>query len=537
MNISTGCSLTFSDIYNKSIQLSSVLHQFKFLKPKDVVLCVLNNNIYFPVILLGFSLNGILVTGASPNSTIEELNHFINKTGCKIILTENGKHLDWLTSKTEELDIKLILLDKEKKQKGINFFEFLESNKNIENRERNKFLEEFEANKFLGGTNRDDEDDPLFVALLSSSTSESAKVILLTHRNYINTTEILKPIFDKISNGKRGTTIAAQPFYHASGLWILCYCLLFGHRSLVMKEFEPIKYLNIVEENKIETLSLNPLMIASIVEQLEIDKEKFNLSSVQTIISGGWMDPTNASEKLINYCSSLKNFVNSYGMTEIVLVSHMTPLGMDKTDKRITKSVGRLLPEFEYKIVDCLSNEDLVSNKNYSPGTKGELWLRSASIMHGYLNDSILNKKAIDSDGWFHTGDIVYEDHDGFFFVLDRISNLIIVDGHQVWPTELEAILLLHPRVQEACVVGVKIKLNGNFVDAPKAIVVLSKIDKEQENEETISLILKEILLFTNERLERHQQITGGIMSVDSLPKTPFGKIARGKVRGMFLKD
>uniref|UniRef100_A0A914N9F6 Uncharacterized protein n=2 Tax=Meloidogyne TaxID=189290 RepID=A0A914N9F6_MELIC len=359
----------------------------------------------------------------------------------------------------------------------------------------------------------------------------------LTHRNYINTTEILKPIFDKISNGKRGTTIAAQPFYHASGLWILCYCLLFGHRSLVMKEFEPIKYLNIVEENKIETLSLNPLMIASIVEQLEIDKEKFNLSSVQTIISGGWMDPTNASEKLINYCSSLKNFVNSYGMTEIVLVSHMTPLGMDKTDKRITKSVGRLLPEFEYKIVDCLSNEDLVSNKNYSPGTKGELWLRSASIMHGYLNDSILNKKAIDSDGWFHTGDIVYEDHDGFFFVLDRISNLIIVDGHQVWPTELEAILLLHPRVQEACVVGVKIKLNGNFVDAPKAIVVLSKIDKEEENEETISLILKEILLFTNERLERHQQITGGIMSVDSLPKTPFGKIARGKVRGMFLKD
>jgi len=78
------------------------------------------------------------------------------------------------------------------------------------------------------------------------------------------------------------------------------------------------------------------------------------------------MDPTNASEKLINYCSSLKNFVNSkikkifkitniylkkgYGMTEIVLVSHMTPLGMDKTDKRITKSVGRLLPEFEYKV-------------------------------------------------------------------------------------------------------------------------------------------------------------------------------------------
>uniref|UniRef100_A0A915NGU8 AMP-binding enzyme C-terminal domain-containing protein n=1 Tax=Meloidogyne floridensis TaxID=298350 RepID=A0A915NGU8_9BILA len=179
----------------------------------------------------------------------------------------------------------------------------------------------------------------------------------------------------------------------------------------------------------------------------------------------------------------------------------------------------------------------LVSNKNYSPGTKGELWLRSASIMHGYLNDSILNKKAIDSDGWFHTGDIVYEDHDGFFFVLDRISNLIIVDGHQVWPTELEAILLLHPRVQEACVVGVKIKLNECFVDAPKAIVVLSKIDKEQENEETISLILKEILLFTNERLEHHQQITGGIMSVDSLPKTPFGKIARGKVRGMFLKD
>nr|CAD2132070.1 unnamed protein product [Meloidogyne enterolobii] len=70
IDISTGCSLTFSDIYNKSIQLSSVLHQFKFLKPKDVVLCVLNNNIYFPVILLGFALNGILVTGASPNSTI-----------------------------------------------------------------------------------------------------------------------------------------------------------------------------------------------------------------------------------------------------------------------------------------------------------------------------------------------------------------------------------------------------------------------------------------------------------------------------------
>ncbi|KAL7080174.1 hypothetical protein ACQ4LE_000192 [Meloidogyne hapla] len=350
---------------------------------------------------------------------------------------------------------------------------------------------------------------------------------------------MLMPIFDKITNGKRSKTIAAQPFYHASGLLILCYCLLVGHCSLILKEFEPKKYLKIVEENKIESLSLNPLMITSIVEQLEMSQEKYDISSVQTIISGGWMDATNASEKLINYCSSLKNFVNSYGMTEIVLVSHMIPLGMDKTDKRITKSIGCLLPGFEYKIVDCLSNEDLVSNKSYSINKKGELWLRSPSIMSGYLNETDLNRKVIDNDGWFHTGDIVYEDVDGFFFVIDRLSNLIIVDGHQVWPTELEAILLLHPRVQEACVMGVKIKLNESFVDVPKAIVVLSKIVNEEktENDTSIASLLQEILNFSNERLESHQKITGGIISVDSLPKTPFGKVARRKVYSMICKD
>ncbi|KAF7634345.1 hypothetical protein Mgra_00006312 [Meloidogyne graminicola] len=477
-DILTGYNLTFSDIYQKSLKLFYAFKQNNnyYLNKGDVLLCIINNNIYFPVILLGTSLIGILITGASPNSTKEELNYFIKKSNCKAILIENGPNIDWIINKAKELNILIIILNKNKEQIGIDFFEILDSVKDLE---IDNLMEELEKNKYIENNLNN-----IFIAPLSSSTSGYAKIVLLTHQNYISATEILKI-----------TTIAAQPFYHASGFWILCYCLLNGHYSLILNEFKPIKYLKLIEEYKIECLSLNPLMISSLVEQLDINN--YNLSSVKTIISGGWMDLTNSTKKLINYCLSLKNFINSYGMTEIVLVSHMTPLEM-KNDK-VTKSIGCLLP--------------------------GELWLRSKCIMFGYLNEPLLNEKIIDKNGWLHTGDIVYKDIEGFFFVIDRLSNLINVNGNQVWPTELENILLLHPKVKEACVIGIKSNKNKLFEDIPKALIVLTNIDEENE-----FILLEEILSFANEQLEQYQKITGGIISVKNLPKTPFGKIARGKV-------
>jgi len=154
--------------------------------------------------------------------------------------------------------------------------------------------------------------------------------------------------------------------------------------------------------------------------------------------------------------------------------------------------------------------------ESYNAHGIGELCVRGPNVMKGYLNNETATKKTIDSDGFIHTGDIVEVDDNGLCFILDRKKELIKVKGFQVAPAELEGILLSHPQVADAAVVGKKDEYAGEL---PAAYVVLKEKDKTNE---------EDIHKFMNEHISTpFKELKGGIYFVDSIPKTQSGKLLR----------
>nr|CAD7259178.1 unnamed protein product [Timema shepardi] len=162
---------------------------------------------------------------------------------------------------------------------------------------------------------------------------------------------------------------------------------------------------------------------------------------------------------------------------------------------------------------------DLVTGKTLGPNKEGELCFKGAQIMKGYYGDSKSTSECFDEEGYFHTGDVGYYDTDGYFFIVDRIKELIKYKAFQVAPAELEAILLKHPSIEDAAVVGVPDEISGEL---PKAFVVKKQgVDVSEE----------EIVKFVEGQVSPHKKLRGGVTFVDSIPKTSSGKILRRELR------
>uniref|UniRef100_A0A0N4TCQ0 AMP-binding domain-containing protein n=1 Tax=Brugia pahangi TaxID=6280 RepID=A0A0N4TCQ0_BRUPA len=166
--------------------------------------------------------------------------------------------------------------------------------------------------------------------------------------------------------------------------------------------------------------------------QDEIQINRWNLSSLKTVLCGSAPLGKELSKRFLHKFPHVINLIQGYGMTEVVVLSHITPLNMPNDDDSYLGSCGKLLPGFEAMLID--EESGAVQNE---PWKCGELLLRSEAIMKGYLNDIEETKKVIDSNRWLHTGDIMYFDSNNFYFVVDRKKDLIKVNGMQVSPTEL----------------------------------------------------------------------------------------------------
>ncbi|GIV79925.1 MAG: hypothetical protein KatS3mg050_4319 [Litorilinea sp.] len=177
-----------------------------------------------------------------------------------------------------------------------------------------------------------------------------------------------------------------------------------------------------------------------------------------------------------------------------------------QADKLRPGSVGVPLSNTQAKVVDIQTGETL------PPGEQGEIWVRGPQMMKGYLNNPEATAATIDADGWLHTGDIGYADPDGYFYVVDRLKELIKYKGYQVAPAELEGILLSHPAVADAAVIPSPDEAAG---EAPKAFVVL----RGQATPE-------ELMAYVAERVAPHKKVRR-LEVVEQIPKSPTGKILR----------
>jgi len=342
----------------------------------------------------------------------------------------------------------------------------------------------------------------------SSGTTGRPKGVMLSHRNLVANVAQSGAV---IGVGRDDRVLAVLPFFHIYGLTVLLNYALKQRASLAtMPRFDLPEFLRIISEYKCSWVFIAPPIAVALAKHPLV--AEFDLSSVDVIFSGAApLDGALASAVSQRIGCRVRQ---GYGMTELSPVSHVIPL--DNNDLPLS-SVGYALPNLECRLVDLDSGEDIAVPEE-GVSAPGELLCRGPNVMLGYLNNAEATAATLDADGWLRTGDIVTVDSHGVYSVVDRLKELIKYKGYQVAPAVLEAVLLAHPLIADAAVIGVS---DEDGQEIPKAFVVLQP-----------SAILEEeaVMGYVESRVAPHERVRR-VEFIDAIPKSTAGKILRKDLR------
>lgn len=279
-----------------------------------------------------------------------------------------------------------------------------------------------------------------------------------------------------------------------------------------MPGFEPKSFLEAVEQLKPTTLNLVPTMVVMLLSYPDVGKYSFN--SVRSIIYGASPMPREALKRGLELWGP--KFIQYFGQTEAPLI--LTVMGIDDHVEALENpqqynrllSCGRPTVTTELKIV----NEE---GQEMKAGEIGEIIISSSQAMAGYWKEEQLTKETMKGK-WVYTRDMGYIDEDGYMYLVDRKSDMIISGGYNIYPREVEEVLYQHPAVREAAVVGVP---DEKWVETVKAFIVLK---------EGMTATSEELILHCQQHLASYKK-PKYVVFIDSLPKSAVGKIVRRKLR------
>ncbi|MGW4020843.1 4-coumarate--CoA ligase family protein [Streptomyces sp. NPDC005009] len=341
----------------------------------------------------------------------------------------------------------------------------------------------------------------------SSGTTGVPKGVMLTHRQIATNLAQLQPL---ITAGPGDRVLAVLPFFHIYGLTALMNApLRQGATVVVLPRFDLETFLAAIQNHRITGLYVAPPIVLALAKHPLVDR--YDLSSLKHVVSAA--APLDAS--LAAACSrrlGLPPVGQAYGMTELSPGTHVVPL--DAMSDAPPGTVGKLIAGTEMRIV---SLDD--PGKDLGPGESGEILIRGPQIMKGYLGRPDATAAMIDEDGWLHTGDVGHVDEGGWLFVVDRVKELIKYKGFQVAPAELEALLLTHPGVADAAVIGVYDE-DGNEI--PHAHVVRQPSAPE--------LSAGEVMMYVAEHVAPYKRVRH-VTFIDGVPRAASGKILRRELR------
>ncbi|KAG6861156.1 hypothetical protein C0995_003165 [Termitomyces sp. Mi166 len=376
----------------------------------------------------------------------------------------------------------------------------------------------------------------------SSGTTGKPKGVETTHLNINSVQESVRPPFPKLVPGK-DVMLGVLPFYHIYGMVkLLHFPMVCGVTVVIMPRFDPVKFCAYIERYRITTALIVPPVLVVLARHPAVDK--YDVSSLEILFSGAAplgpdlvkqvtkrlharrngkgdfaiLQGTPLPLQHLRFVSDLVNI--GYGLTETSPTTHLLP-----TPDSIRKvgSIGILLPNLEARLV-----VDGDGNVDAKEGEPGELWVRGPSIMKGYLNNAAATKESITPDGWFKTGDIAIRDPEGYYYIVDRRKELIKYKGFQVPPAELEGLLLNHPDVADAAVIGVYSE--SQATELPRAYVVHARPEQLKTEADKVAF-QRDVREWTQERVARHKFLRGGVVVIDVVPKSAAGKILRRELR------
>ncbi len=346
------------------------------------------------------------------------------------------------------------------------------------------------------------------IQLYTSGTTGKPKGAMLSHANFLNLVETGKDEKPDWNNGPRTTSrwwrcrssISAAP---AGASW----ASITAPRGVIAREFDPTKVLDFFEQSGITKLFMVPAAMQFVVRQPRARSVDF--SRLKYMLYGASPIPAALLKECIEVFGC--GFVQMYGMTETTGTIVALPPEDHIEGLERMRSAGKALPGIELAILD-------VNGNRLPPGEVGEIATRSGSNMVGYWNLPEATARTLGKDGWLRTGDAGYMDSDGYLYIHDRIKDMIISGGENIYPAEVESAICDHPDVAEVAVIGVP---DDKWGEAVKAIVVM-----KQGKDATAT----DIINFTRERIAGFKT-PKSVEFIEALPRNPSGKILRRHLR------
>jgi len=486
----TGKSVTYSELKEQVKRVAAGLHKEGFRKG-DCVALFAGNSIDFTLLFLGSSCLGLCVSTANPTFTPMELNRHLALCDAVAVFT-SAPLVSVVDKAVTEGEMSHTVKTK---------YVFGDS----------PGYTSFDSLKEHGNTYPDvtiDTHNDTFVLPFSSGTTGLPKGVMLTHRNLVSNVLQVKNAI-RVSPGDN--VLCLLPMYHIYGMVAInLNTLVTGGHVVYLPRFEPQSFLQCLQNYKIKFGYLVPPLIVFLSKHPIVSQ--FDISSMTHLASAAAHCGKEINDVMLKRHPNIEWFSQGYGLTET-----SPAICIDR--KKQSGSVGQVVNNTLVRMVDPETGKDVPA------GTEGEVWVKGPQVMKGYYKNKKATDDMIDSNGWLRTGDIaVYDEVTETFYIVDRLKELIKYKGSQVAPAELEALLLSHPDVDDAAVLGVPDEMAGEL---PKAFVV---------KKSTSDVTGEAIQQFVAERVAYSKKLRGGVQFVETIPKNSSGKILRRLIRDKYVR-
>ena len=507
--INMGQEMSFAELDTHSKNFAAYLQHAGF-EPGDAVAIMMPNLLQYPVAMFGILRAGMTVVNVNPLYTARELKHQLNDSGAKgIVIVQNFAHT--LEKVVAETGVKEVLLTSlgdmlpAPKRWVVNFVvkrvKKMVPDFNLP--QAKPFMETLRAGSLLGFEKVEIDNQSLAFLQYTGGTTGVSKGAMLTHRNMIANLEQVSGILATVITPGKDLVVTALPLCHIFALTANCLLFLkFGCPNLLItnprdmpgfvKELSKYPFVILPGVNTL----FNGLLNTPGFADLDFTNFKFGLGggmAVQRPVAERWQKVTGTV------------LLEGYGLTECAPVVTVNPPQLDA----YKGSIGMPVPSTDIMLMDESGNE-------VAPGESGEMWVKGPQVMKGYFNRPEATDEII-RDGWLATGDIARADDDGYFYIVDRKKDMILVSGFNVFPNEIEEVAAMHDAVLEAAAIGVPHEVSGEVVK----LFIVRKDD---------SLTAEAVIAHCRSHLTGYK-VPKHVEFKEELPKTNVGKILRRELR------